>query len=61
MGSATEGGLVMLLDLTAGQGHKFDQLTPSTFMHAALSPPSIPIITASALHGEGSDRRQRPF
>jgi hypothetical protein len=28
----------MLLDLTAGQGHKYGQLTPSTFMHAALFP-----------------------
>ncbi|POS71628.1 hypothetical protein DHEL01_v209980 [Diaporthe helianthi] len=31
-----ERSLIMLLDLTAGQGHKFDQLTPSTFMHAGM-------------------------
>ncbi|KAG8159885.1 hypothetical protein KVR01_010522 [Diaporthe batatas] len=54
-----EGGLIMLLDLTAGQGHKFGQLTPSTFMHAALSPPSSQSL--QALHVEGTDRRQRPF
>lgn len=33
-GCPGKGGLVMLLDLTAEQGHKFGQLTPSTFMHA---------------------------